>query len=78
MHYNYQNYFFKVETIGDAYMVVSGLPWLKCSLNDTLSKQAGQHACEIVEMAFDMLDNIVTLKNPINQSPMKIRVGNNK
>jgi hypothetical protein len=57
-------------------MVVSGLPWLKCSLND--SKQAGQHACEIVEMAFDMLDNIVTLKNPINQSPMKIRVGNNK
>ena len=50
-------------------MVVSGLPWL------TYSKKAGNHEIEIVEMAFDMLDNIATLINPTNNKPMRIRVG---
>ena len=55
---------YKVETIGDAYMVVSGLP-----------ERTDNHASEIVEMAFDMLDNITTLNNPVTKEPMKIRVG---
>ena len=59
-----------METIGDAYMVVSGLPWL-VKPGDGTSK----HAIQIVEMAFDMLDNIATLINPTNNRPMKIRVG---
>ena len=60
----------QVETIGDAYMVVSGLPWLSKSTGET-----DKHAIQIVEMAFDMLDNIATLINPTNKMPMKIRVG---
>ena len=55
---------YKVETIGDAYMVVSGLP-----------ERTDNHAAEIVDMAFDMLDNITTLNNPVTKEPMKIRVG---
>ena len=51
-------------------MVVSGLPWLSCT------KIKNYHATEIVEMAFDMLDNIATLMNPTNNQPMKIRIGN--
>ena len=45
-------------------MVVSGLP-----------ERTDHHAVEIVDMAFDMLDNIATLLNPTNKVPMKIRVG---
>jgi class 3 adenylate cyclase len=58
----------KIKTIGDAYMVVSGLPWL-------VKPGDGTSAIQIVEMAFDMLDNIATLINPTNNRPMKIRVG---
>jgi hypothetical protein len=53
-----------VETIGDAYMIVSGLP----ERND-------QHAKEIIDMAFDMLDNIATILNPTTKVPLRIRVG---
>ena len=49
-------------------MVVSGLPWL-------VKPGDGTSAIQIVEMAFDMLDNIATLINPTNNRPMKIRVG---
>ncbi len=59
--------FSKVETIGDAYMVVSGLP-----------ERNPNHAVEIMQMGFDMLAAISTLKNPLtkaNDSSMMIRIG---
>jgi len=55
---------YKVETIGDAYMLVSGLP-----------ERARDHAAEIIDMAFDMLDAIVTVTNPTNAEKLKIRIG---
>ncbi|CAF3149719.1 unnamed protein product [Rotaria socialis] len=55
---------FKVETIGDAYMLVSGVP-----------ERAKNHAAEIIDMAFDMLDSIVTVTNPTNNEKLKIRIG---
>ena len=58
------NNVYKVETIGDAYMVVSGLP-----------ERTNNHAIEIIEMAFDMLNAISTLINPATNVPMQIRVG---
>ena len=45
-------------------MVVSGLP-----------ERTDHHATEIVDMAFDMFDNISTQLNPTTKVPMKIRVG---
>jgi hypothetical protein len=45
-------------------MVVSGLP-----------EKTNNHAVEIIEMGFDMLDAISTLLNPGTSEPMKIRVG---
>ncbi|CAF1080242.1 unnamed protein product [Rotaria sordida] len=55
---------YKVETIGDAYMLASGVP-----------ERARNHASEIIDMAFDMLDSIVTVTNPTNNEKLKIRIG---
>ncbi|CAF3366353.1 unnamed protein product [Rotaria sp. Silwood1] len=55
---------YKVETIGDAYMLVSGLP-----------ERARNHAAEILDMAFDMLDAIITVSNPTSNEQLKIRIG---
>ncbi|CAF0750645.1 unnamed protein product [Adineta ricciae] len=55
---------YKVETIGDAYMLVSGLP-----------ERARNHAAEIIDMGLDMLDAIVTVANPTTGEKLKIRIG---
>jgi guanylate cyclase, other len=55
---------YKVETIGDSYLIVSGVP-----------ERTENHAIEIVEMGFEMLNLIVTIKNPLDKSPLKIRLG---
>ncbi|XP_067655948.1 soluble guanylate cyclase 88E-like [Haliotis asinina] len=55
---------YKVETIGDAYMVVSGAP--------TVTKFHGLHICD---MALGMLDSMWDLKDPSTGGNMKIRVG---
>lgn len=64
---------FQVETVGDKYMAVSGLP-TRCS----------KHAVNIANLALDMIDIVqevnaqgrkmqVTKKNGINISPRNIR-----
>uniref|UniRef100_UPI00398F2686 soluble guanylate cyclase 88E-like n=1 Tax=Pristiophorus japonicus TaxID=55135 RepID=UPI00398F2686 len=55
---------FKVETIGDAYMVVAGVP-----------KKTKYHAHNICDMALDMVQSIGHLKDPSTGSNIQIRVG---
>lgn len=57
----------QVETIGDAYMIVGGVP-----------KKADTHALNIAEMSFSMLNAMKTLKDPSDRSGkghLKLRVG---
>ena len=54
----------QVETIGDAYMVVSGAP--------TITKF---HAIYIADLAFDMLNTMKELIDPSTNKHIKIRVG---
>jgi len=56
--------FLQVETIGDAYMVVSGAP-----------EKTKYHALHICDMAIDMLEAMGTLRDPSTDGNMKIRVG---
>ncbi|KAE8749520.1 hypothetical protein FOCC_FOCC003785 [Frankliniella occidentalis] len=59
-----RNRVYKVETIGDAYMVVSGAP-----------EREDNHAEKVCDMALDMLDAIKGLKDPSTGSHLCIRVG---
>lgn len=59
-----RNRVYKVETIGDAYMVVSGAP--EKDLN---------HAEKVCDMALDMVEAITDLKDPSTGTHLRIRVG---
>merc|ERR1712025_199832 len=59
-----QNSVYKVETIGDAYLIVAGCP-----------VKASNHALKICDMAFDMMDGISMLKDPGTGEPIEMRIG---
>uniref|UniRef100_A0AAR5PZ29 guanylate cyclase n=3 Tax=Dendroctonus ponderosae TaxID=77166 RepID=A0AAR5PZ29_DENPD len=59
-----RNRVYKVETIGDAYMVVSGAP-----------AKEGNHAERVCDMALDMVEAITDLKDPSTGQHLRIRVG---
>lgn len=54
----------QVETIGDAYMVVSGAP-----------EKDQNHAEKVCDMALDMVEAITDLKDPSTGTHLRIRVG---
>ncbi|ELT99978.1 hypothetical protein CAPTEDRAFT_136948, partial [Capitella teleta] len=55
---------YKVETIGDAYMVVSGLP-----------EVSDRHAHDMANMALDMIMAAQRVNSPATGKPLQIRVG---
>lgn len=59
-----RNNVYKVETIGDAYMVVSGAP-----------EKDPNHAEKVCDMALDMVEAITDLKDPSTGTHLRIRVG---
>uniref|UniRef100_UPI00398E4805 retinal guanylyl cyclase 2-like n=1 Tax=Pristiophorus japonicus TaxID=55135 RepID=UPI00398E4805 len=57
---------YKVETIGDAYMVASGLP----------KRNGNKHAAEIANMSLDILSSVGSFKmRHMPEVPIKIRIG---
>ncbi|XP_023325285.1 soluble guanylate cyclase 88E isoform X2 [Eurytemora carolleeae] len=59
-----QNAVYKVETIGDAYLIVAGAPI-----------KANNHAMRICDMAFDMMDGISMMKDPGTGADIQMRIG---
>ena len=64
-----RHHVYKVETIGDAYMVVSGLP-----------ERIRRHACEIANMSLELLQSIGDFRIPVNNhhlanQPLQLRAG---
>ncbi|XP_066287810.1 guanylate cyclase soluble subunit beta-1-like [Branchiostoma lanceolatum] len=58
------NELYKVETIGDAYMVAGGIP-----------EKVEDHADRVVVMAMGMMDVSKTVTSPDGDKPLSIRVG---
>lgn len=57
---------YKIETIGDAYMVVSGLP----------IKNGDRHAGEIASMALELVEKVKSFKIPHKpDQTLKLRIG---
>ncbi|NXN93297.1 GUC2F cyclase, partial [Rhinopomastus cyanomelas] len=57
---------YKVETIGDAYMVASGLP----------KRNGNKHAAEIANVSLDILSSVGTFKmRHMPEIPLRIRIG---
>ena len=59
-----QNAVYKVETIGDAYLIVAGCP-----------SKAANHALKICDMAFDMMEGIEVMVDPGTGGGIEMRIG---
>ncbi|KAL8583442.1 hypothetical protein ACOMHN_044801 [Nucella lapillus] len=55
---------FKVKTIGDAYMAVTGVPEVQ-----------GDHAPRMADFAMDMLEEVSRVISPATDQPIQIRIG---
>lgn len=53
----------QVETIGDAYMVVGGLP-----------KPCDNHAEKVAHMACSMMEASVKVLSPVDKTPLKVNL----
>ncbi|CAG5127190.1 unnamed protein product [Candidula unifasciata] len=59
-----QHNVYKVETIGDAYMIVSGVP-----------EKTDNHAQPVANFALDMIEDAGLVRSPATGLPLQIRVG---